>query len=145
MNHGLNASLLHLLHRALQTANELFEDEHGAGGVTPRQFVVLAAIASREGLSQTDIVDLTGVDRSTIADVVRRIQRKGLIARKRKRSDVRAYEVKLTAKGREALEAARRVTTITENKLAAKLTPRQRDELLRMLKLLADASSEGKS
>jgi hypothetical protein len=36
--------------------------------LTPRQFVVLTVIAENEGCSQTDIVDATGIDRSTIAE-----------------------------------------------------------------------------
>jgi DNA-binding MarR family transcriptional regulator len=48
-----------------------------------------------EGLSQTGIVARTGIDRSTLADLVRRLQRKGLLQRRRTKDDARAYAVKM--------------------------------------------------
>lgn len=102
----LDQSALHLLHRAVQVTEGLFQREIVASGLTPRQFVLMAAIAASEGASQTELVSATGMDRSTLADVVRRLVNKGLIERERRKTDARAYEVSLTAKGRKALEIA---------------------------------------
>jgi DNA-binding MarR family transcriptional regulator len=44
------------------------------GDLTPRQLAVLVTVANNEGLSQTGLVDRTGIDRSTLADIVRRLQ-----------------------------------------------------------------------
>ncbi|MFZ1102753.1 MAG: helix-turn-helix domain-containing protein, partial [Hyphomicrobiaceae bacterium] len=38
----------------------------------------------------------TGIDRSTLADIVRRLTRKGLLQRCRTNEDARAYAVRLT-------------------------------------------------
>jgi len=51
-------------------------------------------------------VDATGIDRSTLADVVRRLSKKGLLQRRRTREDARAYAVKLTDEGRRVLRGA---------------------------------------
>jgi DNA-binding MarR family transcriptional regulator len=108
----LNASITHLLHRACQVADSIFNDEAGRTGLTTRQFAVLIAVAQNRDISQTGLVQVTGIDRSTVAEIVKRLLRRGLIKRKRTRLDARAYAVRLTDEGetlmREAEPAARR-------------------------------------
>jgi hypothetical protein len=53
--------------RAGQCAAEIFQIELGSDELTPRQYVVLVTLAQNEGLSQTQLVGLTGIDRSTHA------------------------------------------------------------------------------
>jgi DNA-binding MarR family transcriptional regulator len=77
----IDRSPVHLLHRAYQAVDYLFAEETKTNGLTARQLAVLVTISQNEGLSQTDIVECTGVDRSTLADVVRRLKRKGLLQR----------------------------------------------------------------
>jgi hypothetical protein len=72
-------SPLHLLHRASQRADSLFSG-HAGNSLTPRQFVVLQAVAEADGLSQTGIMAATGIDRSSTADLVRRLVSHGLAA-----------------------------------------------------------------
>lgn len=97
------------LHRALQRASAKFEELALDAGIrmTDRQFDVLEMVAGDEGCSQTAIVDATGIDRSTLADLVRRLHVKGLLVRKRNKEDLRAYTVKLTEEGRRALAKLR--------------------------------------
>ena len=130
MEYSLDDSLLHLLHRASQVASDIFAEEQRTGSITPRQFVVLAAVASSEGLNQTEIVDRTGIDRSTMADIVRRLLRKGLLSRKRTIEDERAYAVKLTAQGQTVLEQTRATARRSENRLLAALATHSQVELI---------------
>ena len=102
----LARSPIHLLHRAGQCAGDIFHAEMKVDGLTPRQLAVLVTVAQNEGLSQTGLVERTGIDRSTLADIVRRMQRKGLLQRRRTKEDARAYAVKLTDEGRKALRTA---------------------------------------
>src|SRR3990170_7063154 len=102
----LERSPIHLLHRAGQCAGDIFASEMGDTDLTPRQFAVLLSVSLNEGLSQTDLVEQTGVDRSTLADIVRRMLKKGLLQRRRTKEDARAYSVKLTEEGRRAMKAA---------------------------------------
>ena len=103
MPRELNQSITHLLHRIHQVATERFAKELGDSNLTTRQLAVLAVVGSEDGMSQTDIVAATGMDRSTMADIVRRLQQHGLIARRRSKVDSRAYVVTLTAAGQKAL------------------------------------------
>src|SRR5271165_6207350 len=102
---AIDRSIIHLLHRASQRASEIFALETRAFDLTARQFAVIATVAQHEGLSQTDLVRLTGIDRSTLADVVHRLLRRGIIQRERTMEDGRTYAVRLTEEGREMLDS----------------------------------------
>ena len=103
MHDNLGRSAVHLLHRAGQCAEELFQAEIGDADLTARQLAVLNTVAENEGLSQTGIVERTGIDRSTLADIVRRLSKKGLLQRRRTKDDARTYAVKLTDEGEKLL------------------------------------------
>ncbi|MFT7574962.1 MAG: DNA-binding MarR family transcriptional regulator [Alphaproteobacteria bacterium] len=103
MSNEFNCSLMHQFHRASQLADEAFSAAATQHELTPRQFVVLAATADHDGLSQTSIVKLTGIDRSTIADITRRMTQTGLLSRQRTKADARAYAVRITEQGRTVL------------------------------------------
>lgn len=103
---ALDQSPNHLLHRALQVALDIYADELGPNAVTQRQYAVLAASAANEGAAQTDLVRITGIDRSTLADMVSRMITKGLLERERSSLDARANAVRLTDAGRAVLEEA---------------------------------------
>ena len=143
-----NDGLLALLHRANQIATERFAESLGDGDLTARQVQVLAAIDANEGLSQTGIVAATGIDRSTLADIVRRLSKRKQIERKRSKDDARAYMVRLTEAGRKALADGKPVLGSVERGLLAALPAKQRGELVAMLGIVVasgDANSESKS
>lgn len=102
----LSSSPSHLLHRAQQAAVNLSSETLSAQGLTIRQFAVLAALAAEEGQSQASLVDRTGIDRSTLAEMVRRMETAGYIERVTSQEDARAKAVSLKPKGRDVYEAA---------------------------------------
>lgn len=103
----LERSPSHLLHRAVQLALDIYADEFGPGAVTQRQYAVLAAAADWQDATQTDLVRSTGIDRSTMADMVARLISKGLLERERSQVDARANAVRLTEAGELVLAEAR--------------------------------------
>ena len=133
MKQNLDASALHLLHRAGQCAEELFTTETGKTDLTPRQYAVLASVDQKPDISQTGLVEQTGVDRSTLADIVRRLVKKGLLQRKRTRRDARMYAVRLTQRGLSALTAARPAASRVEQRLLAPLRADQRSHFIQAL------------
>lgn len=129
--------IFHLFHRAGQMADQLY-DSHGCG-LTPRQFIVLAALAGIEGRSQTDIGRATGIDRSTLAELVKRLVGQGYLRRRRLKTDARAYDVRLTPTGRQALAKACTVADSTDERILAALSPEQRTVLVEALQSLLRA------
>jgi DNA-binding MarR family transcriptional regulator len=76
---------------------------------TPRQILVMQAIRSASTKpSQADLVAVTGIDRSTLADIVKRTVECGWVTRTRVKSDSRTYEVKLTSSGSKIVTKADR-------------------------------------
>lgn len=134
---ALAVSPSHLLHRAQQLAADEFTSRLDRGGVTVRQFAVLAAIADQPGQSQTDLVRATGIDRSTLADLIARLQDRGLIARDRAERDGRAKSVTLTASGRNALAACAPHAKAADEALLALLPKGKRQAFLDALQRLS--------
>jgi DNA-binding MarR family transcriptional regulator len=134
----LERSAMHLLHRAGQCAADIFASEARTSGLTPRQFAVLTVVAEEEGLTQTDLVERTGVDRSTLADIVGRLLGRGLIQRRRAKDDARAYAIKLTPQGAKALRDAQPAAA-SDQRLLANLSPAKRQEFLEALNLIVTA------
>ena len=122
-----------LLHRASQTVELVFAMWAPTSDLTPRQFAVLLAIEEREGLSQTDLVERTGIDRSTTADIVRRLKGKGLVQRRRTKEDARAYAVKLTDEGRRVLRAVLPLADKVDRRVLDALPAERREAFLMAL------------
>jgi DNA-binding MarR family transcriptional regulator len=135
----LERSPIHLLHRAGQCASDIFQYEMGEENLTPRQYAVLVAVSQNEGVSQTHLVDKTGVDRSTLADIVRRMLKKGLLQRRRTKDDARAYAVKLTEEGWRVLKTADPLARRVDDKILAALPGQQRERFLQDLSLIVEA------
>ena len=135
----LERSPIHLLHRAGQCASDIFQGEMGTGDLTPRQYAVLVAVSQNQGVSQTHLVDKTGVDRSTLADIVRRMLKKGLLQRRRTKEDARAYSVKLTEEGWKVLKAADPLAKKVDDKILSVLPGQQRERFLQDLNLIVKA------
>ena len=123
----------HLLRRCVQYANDLFSQEPGASDLTKQQFTVLAAVEQNEGMSQTELVNITGIDRSTLAEMIRRMIEKGLLDRERTETDQRANAVRIAPGGRKALRSARTASERVERALLSGLSSADRAKFIRML------------
>ena len=138
-NTSLDKLVVHLLHRVSQRADDVFSKEVGDSGMTPRQFAVLLAAAQTDGSSQTDLVNSTGIDRSTVAEMVRRMTKKGLLQRRRSRRDARAYVVPVTEAGQIALKAAEPQAERAGAAVLAGLSGNQRQVLVEALRAIAES------
>lgn len=137
----LGGSASHLLHRAEQLASERFSQLVG-DTITLRQFAVLAAIAEAPGLSQSELVRATGVDRSTLADMMNRMEKRGWVARTASISDARAHSVRLAAAGAQILAAATQHARAADAAILDLLPRTKRKSFLNTLTKLAKLSDE---
>lgn len=137
-------SPLHLLHRASQCADDQFARAVNGLGITARQYVVLSIVDAIKDPSQTTICDRTGIDRSTLADIVARLVSRGLLSRKRSRLDGRKYSVRLTEAGRRCLADAAPAAVRVEAALMNALSPEERHALGQTLeRLIASSAATG--
>ena len=133
----LERSPSHLLHRALQRALDVYAETAGPAAVTQRQYAVLAAVSAHEGLTQADLVRSTGIDRSTLAELVTRMIAKGLVARQRSSEDGRANTVRLTQDGRMALGEAGPRALAADEAIIKLVPPGKRGGFMSGLRALA--------
>jgi MarR family transcriptional regulator, temperature-dependent positive regulator of motility len=123
----LPRSPIHLLHRASQAVEDVFATEIKIERMTPRLLAVLTTVAQNQGLTQTGIGDRTGIERSTLSDIAHRLQRKGLLQRRRTKEDARAYAVKLTKGGRRVLRTAEPLAKRIDQRILDALPAKRRD------------------
>jgi DNA-binding MarR family transcriptional regulator len=133
----LEKSPYHLLKRAAQYAANIYMADVGRSGLTQRQYTVLTAVEANDGISQTELVKLTGIDRSTLADMISRLHAQGYVQRRRCKTDARANNVRLTAAGRRALGTARPGAADVDKQLLAAIPAGKRKEFVEMLGILA--------
>jgi MarR family transcriptional regulator, temperature-dependent positive regulator of motility len=104
--------------------------------ITSVQYAALEILHDSPGLNQRQLGDQLDVDRSTIADLVARMVRNGLIERSDDPVDKRSYVLHLTAAGTDRLTTLRPRVEDVERILTARLTPDESRELRRLLAAL---------
>jgi len=132
----------HLIRRCQQYFGDLYALEAGARELTPQQFTVLAALEHNEGVSQTALVEITGIDRSTLAEMARRMVEKGLLSRERTEQDQRANAVAISPGGRKALRSARLAAERAERALLEALPASERPKFVKALAQIAAAADD---
>src|ERR1700742_4161464 len=135
----LSESPSYLIKRCAQYFGDLYAHEIGSSELTKQQFTLLAALEHNDGASQTALVDLTGIDRSTLAEMVRRMLEKGLLGRERTEEDQRANAVAISPNGRKALRSARTASERAERALLEALPVPERQKFVRALAQIAQA------
>src|SRR5580658_8717764 len=130
----------HLIRRCQQFYGDLYAREAGGKELTKQQFTLLCALEHNEGVSQTTLVEITGIDRSTLAEMVRRMLEKGLLSRERTEEDQRANAIAISPSGRKALRGARNAADRAERALLDALPAPERQKFVRSLFQIASAA-----
>lgn len=128
----------HSILPAASRAADLLRRDLPGQAVTGGQLLILLVAASTDGLSQIDIADAAHLDRSTVGDIVRRLQTRGLVSRRRSATSARAKEVKLTKRGWAALAVVAQLSPDITQDLEAR-RPEGTEEFLAYLGRAAEA------
>ncbi|MGH9135025.1 MAG: MarR family winged helix-turn-helix transcriptional regulator [Ilumatobacteraceae bacterium] len=108
--------------------------------ITSVQYGALAVIARQPGGSQRELGDDLGLDRSTIADLARRLEHHGLVERGQDGADRRRNTLQITAMGAAELDRLRPRVEEVQRALVGTLTDDEHAELRRLLqRVLATA------
>jgi DNA-binding MarR family transcriptional regulator len=135
---NLSARTSYLLSRAATRLHALGERDLQPIGITPREYSVLAVLADRPLLSQTQVAAILGLDRTTILKLGASLERKGLVIRERDANDARAYAVALTPAGDRLRGEAFELLLACEAQFLAPLSRRERKQLHDLLARVAD-------
>ncbi|MFE1262729.1 MarR family winged helix-turn-helix transcriptional regulator [Streptomyces albogriseolus] len=128
------------LARRLQQAHHLLWTTMVSEETTSPQFAVLNTLVAEPGLDQRTVGERVGLDRSTIAEVVGRLLRRGLLDKVRAPSDGRRSQLRVTDEG---ARLHRRLTVRTARMnqvLLAPLDPAERELFLDLIRRVADAA-----
>ena len=127
------------LARRLQQSSYLLWSSIVSDDVTAPQLVVLSVLAGAPGIDQRTLGERASLDRSTVADIVGRLVRRGLIERLRDPADRRRNVLQLTADGRATLARLAPRTTTLNRVLLAPLDLDEQEALLQLLGRLVEA------
>jgi MarR family transcriptional regulator, temperature-dependent positive regulator of motility len=130
---SLTTSLAHLLHRGGQVASDLHFATFGNEGLTQRQLALLVAVDDAQAASQSQLVTATGIDRSTLAEMVPRMIKKGLLVRTKSTTDNRVKTVSLTEEGQNTLARAIPQLEAIDAAIKKQLPSKSRSALIVML------------
>jgi DNA-binding MarR family transcriptional regulator len=106
-------------------------------GLRPPQFAVLSVIDTEPGMTQQALVDATGIDPSTMVQLLDSLEQAGWAQRRPHATDRRKRAVHLTKDGRAVLTRARKAATSVGEATFAPLAPGEREQLHALLRKLA--------
>jgi DNA-binding MarR family transcriptional regulator len=132
----------HLIRRLHQISLALFMDEAKEFEITPVQYSALLAIEIHGGIDQTALCNIIAFDRSTIGEVLSRLERKSLIKRTTGASDRRTKLLYITPAGRKLIDDIEPAVQSTQRRILQPLTMSERTTLMRMLKKLVHLNNE---
>jgi len=135
---GLLPELLgYELRRAQIRVFQDFADALGGHDLTPGHFGILVLLSRNPGISQTKLAKAVGVERSTLGEVIEKLDSRGLLDRKPSAADRRSLAVRLSSKGEEFLEQVVPMVRAHEDNIAGDLSAIERATLLDLLGRLA--------
>ncbi len=104
IDYGVLPSLIgYNLRRAQLKVFQNFQSTMAPFDLTPGQFGVLTLINENEGLSQSDLGNALGIDRSTMVAVIDRLEGRDLVVRAPSPTDRRSYALRLSAYGKKVM------------------------------------------
>ena len=132
----------YLFRRMQQIAVSIFIEECRACDLTPVQYAALIAIHTHPGIDATRLSAVIAFDRSTLGNVIERLETKRYIERKPSRGDKRVKLLSLTRSGAALLRDIVPSVDRAQARMLQPLKPADRRTLLALLTQLVDLNNE---
>ena len=132
----------YLFRRMQQIAVAIFVEECRAYDLTPVQYAALVAIRTHPGIDATRLSAVIAFDRSTLGNVIERLEAKQLIERKPSRQDKRVKLLYLTKAGAALLREIMPSVDRAQARMLQPLKPADRRTLMALLTQLVDLNNE---
>lgn len=130
-----------LIRRLHQVHVALFLEECAGHDITPVQYSLLTELAQRGECEQAELARSLGIDRTNIADVAVRLERRGLLDRRVNPGDKRSRLIVLTPAGADLLEALDQCAERAHARTIEALPRPEREAFLRALSILVEAGN----
>jgi DNA-binding MarR family transcriptional regulator len=132
----------HLLRRCHQRSEELFTAALGTDGPTRQQIALLVTACKHPEASQAELVELTGIDKNTLAQMIKRLTARGLLERRRGHHDGRTNAITATPAAIRLLEAAMPKVRAVQDSILAPLPAELRPVFLLCLRLISGVAAD---
>lgn len=133
---GFLVRRLHQIHVAM------FHEECGNFSITPVQFGLLTVLEGKSPLDQVTLAAEVGIDRTNVADVVKRLESRGLVERRANQSDRRTRLVSITEDGRVFRGRVQKCMEIAQERFLAPLNDEDRRSFMCLLRNLIETNNE---
>lgn len=130
-----------LLRRCHQISVAIFLRKCEVYNLTQLQYVLLSALDEKGALDQITLGGFTALDRNTVAVVVRKLEERGLVTRRRNPEDRRSMLVTLTEEGERLRLDAESAVLDAQDEILAPLSEPERETLCRLLQRMADENN----
>jgi DNA-binding MarR family transcriptional regulator len=132
----------HLLRRNHQRSYEIFA-RHVGDDVTRQQIALLIVLAKNPGSSQRELVEKTGIDKSTLKEMLGRMVARDWVARERDPTDNRAWTMRITSSGENLLADRIAAVSSAQREILAPLPESDRAAFMRSLRVLIGHEEPG--
>jgi DNA-binding MarR family transcriptional regulator len=132
----------HLIRRAQQIAVALFMEECAELDLTPVQYAALVAVREHPGIDATRLSALIAFDRSTLGNVLERLEARKLIQRYASPEDKRVKLLRITPSGAALVAHAKACVLRAQERILEPLKPRERETLIALLEQLVELNNE---
>lgn len=132
----------HLIRRAQQIAVAIFMEECAGYDLTPVQYAAMVAIRENPGTDATRLSSLIAFDRSTLGNVLERLEARKLVTRYPSPEDKRIKLLKLSATGSALAKRAQASVERAQERILEPLKPVDRKKLMELLEQLVELNNE---
>ena len=113
--------------------NKAFRERIGSLGLTTSQYTILRNLSENPGISQDELAKLIGGNKNNASSLVKRMNSSGLITRKPKKSDKRAFAIFLTSKGEKLFKETTLIADNLRKEVLLGLPSNTEEELVHLL------------
>jgi DNA-binding MarR family transcriptional regulator len=132
----------HLIRRLQQISEAIFMKETEGFDITAVQYSALLAIRNNPGIDQTTLMEIIAFDRSTIGEVVARLEKKKLIERKIGSTDRRTKLLYITAAGSKIIKEVTPAVLRTQRLIVEPLSRSEQALFMRIMRHLVHLNNE---
>jgi DNA-binding MarR family transcriptional regulator len=119
--------------------NQAFRRRLARLELTPDQFTVMRTLLENEGVTQRELTQLISSDPNTVAALVNRMEKAGLLERETHEHDRRANRLRLVRQGKLKYEKARVIAVELQNEILEVLPAAGREKFLEQLEIVSTA------